>query len=76
MLVTLARQSDRFNEAAASMPRKITCRPYPCSRPGSSRFNEAAASMPRKIVSPLGHEDVVRHRFNEAAASMPRKIHN
>jgi len=39
---------DGFNEAAASMQRKIASEPGSRSSPATG-FNEAAASMPRKI---------------------------
>ena len=40
-------QDNRFNEAAALLPRKVTL--YSTTRPSSSRFNEAAALLPRKV---------------------------
>ena len=44
-----ASPASRFNEAAASMPRKIPS-VMPCATPTRlPRFNEAAASMPRKM---------------------------
>ena len=50
---------ERFNEAAAYMPRKHRRRP-PRRRQMTGRFNEAAAYMPRKLLIPMVGASQVR----------------
>ena len=63
-----------FNEAAASMPRKMIQSVSASPLRHCASFNEAAASMPRKIQGLSRDQSAAQSCFNEAAASMPRKI--
>src|SRR5918996_393784 len=65
------RADQRFNEAAAPMPRKGTPRHIGIAW-NVSGFNEAAAPMPRKARSGSAGSAAWRPSFNEAAAPMPR----
>ena len=57
------RSSRRFNEAAASMPRKIALAVM-LDSDRLARFNEAAASMPRKTSTQRRHQP---HRSSRAS---------
>src|SRR5690606_39528236 len=62
---------ERFNEAAATSPRKPPWRNLKDDRPPG--FNEAAATSPRKPTADKGFAIAAIAGFNEAAATSPRK---
>ena len=53
------RDTISFNEAAAKVPRKITCHDMPPPLPQS--FNEAAAKVPRKMQLSASNDRSARY---------------